>query len=360
MVVGVISLSFTVALGVFRQSASAATPKPIVSENSRPSPSPVPATSIDQPPNGDTFLGTVAQLSGTVAAILGGFVLAALLGISAERNSMVELLKERERSVDTLSKRLDEEQERRALSLRRLLTAWLRAAYRQEDEAPGQEEVLRRISDLHLGVSTADAISIADEYLAGRRQADAAIRSSSDEISVGAIRTFDLWFSRHSVGELDLGLLKDAFDRIVESIERQERLRDRTQRAQGPRGVVGNSGSSRGADLLTAAESGLQLWVQGPDAVAMRSLTEDLDRAKEMKVELAGKLSSMRLPSHLGLGIVVFCFSIVTGVIYPLCMMPSTNNSFTPTVDLFIKSCFAVQMASIVVYIWMVARSIRH
>jgi hypothetical protein len=343
-------------LGAAARPAGASALKASPSPSSSPLPSVQPPAEQQQP-NGDGFLGTVASISGTVAAILGGFVLAALLSISSERNSMTELLKERERALEALNRQLDAKQQQRDLSLRELLLAWLRAVYKGDD-SPDPGEVRRRIADLHLGTAGPGVSQAADDYMRSRMTADAAISSSLDDITAaGFPRSFNGWAARHSTEGIDLGLLRDAFDRAVDSIHRQERLAEGLQQRSLDSSLPASS--AREADSLTAAEADIRLWSYGPDAAAVRGLEDEITRAGVMKAELSDKLATLRLPSHLGLGVVIFSFIVITGVIYPLCLMPSTAASFTPAVDLFIKSCLGLQMIAIVGYIVFVARNLR-
>jgi hypothetical protein len=311
---------------------------------------------VDQP-SGDGFLGTVASLSGTVAAILGGFVLAALLSISSERNSMAELLKERDRSLSALISQVNARQQQRDQALRGLLAAWLRAAYQQDDEVPRCEMVRQRIASVHPGIAEAEAAEIAQDYVRSRRAADDLISSTMADIASAEYpRSFSSWVSRHpATNGIDSGLLKDAFDRALGSIERRERL---TAGYHSPRDSPQPSSSTPESDSLPAAEAAVRLWSYGPDAVAVQGLRDEVSRITAMKSDLSDKITAFRLPSHLGLGVAIFIFIVLTGVVYPLCLMPSTAASFTPTVSLFIKSCVGVQMIAIVGYILIVARSL--
>ena len=348
-------------LGMATSPSAAEALKPPPSASGSPSPSSRLSAQqqvSNQQPNADGFLGTVASLSGTVAAILGGFVLAALLNISSERNSMVELLKERERSSNALARQLDTQREENDRLLSRLLTDWLRAAYRHDSAIPSAEEILRRIDTL--GLSLADSFTnlIVDNYISNRKKADAAIQASRNDIAQDTdARSFDVWAARHPAAGMDLGLLRDAFERTVESVERQERLA-----SWPPAGVGGalQANSALRADSLIDAEAEIRLWFQSPASVALRRLQEDLAREVSMKDELSDRLATLRLPSNLGLGVAVFAFIVILGVIYPLSLMPSTPESFTPTVDLIIKVTVAAEMISIMAYIYVVARGIRH
>src|SRR5947209_5301662 len=61
--------------------------------------------------NPDALYSAVASVSGTVAAILGGFVLAALLNLASQRESKAELLRERRRTIGELQVRLRKQED---------------------------------------------------------------------------------------------------------------------------------------------------------------------------------------------------------------------------------------------------------
>jgi hypothetical protein len=300
------------------------------------------------------FLSTVAALSGTIAAILGGFVLAALLNVSSERNSLTELLRERRQVVEALEDDLALKTQEASQELTQLACHWLRLIYRRQDELPSATEVAARIRALVPKIWEHEAANLADWYLKERHTADQVMAMTISQISQDAdLRSFAAWSAKFSSASANPEYLDDAFERAVASVERQLRL-----------GGAGSSGSKpasdvalTGAESLASAELRLRNWSDSQSASEIARLELEVKRAKDYATDIQLRLSAKRLPSHLGLGLAVFLFNVAIGVIFPLSMMPEA--AYKPTVLLAVKVSVVAQACAIVGYMIYIAANIR-
>ncbi|MFI7080219.1 hypothetical protein ACIBO1_23245 [Micromonospora sp. NPDC049903] len=304
------------------------------------------------------FLGTVASVAGTVAAILGGFVLAALLNLSSARNSMSELLRERKRSTAALRNRWHEQNRQNDAALRDLLLSWLRLCYEDDDEAPPPADVRHRLHGLRVGQPAEYLHEIALTFVENRRAADALVADTIPDLDRNAdLRSFARWAVRHPHDDVDVDLVRDAFERAIESIRRRGNLTS-------PKSVSSGSPqqqeeAKRRGGALAALEIGLRGFRSGPMAATAAGLRDDLDRSEEALRELHDELTAFRLPSHLGAGVALFCFIVVIGVCYPLYLMPTTPADFTPTAEVLVKAGIVAQLVAITLYMWVLIRSVR-
>jgi hypothetical protein len=312
-------------------------------------------TVLPSVPDYNLLLSTVATLSAAVAAIIGGFVLAALLGISSDRNSLAELYEERKRTKSAIENGLALKEREAGEELRRQIYEWLRLTYRTQDDLPSAAELAVRIVALNLDMSTDAAGELAETYLRERKRSDAAVEATIPEIAQSTdLRSFAAWAARHLPTDANVEYLTDAFDRAVASIDRQRRL---SGTASNSSHSANQDAAARDAHSLAATELRLRSWHSGPLASDIRRLKNDLDRAEEAMSEAGLRLRSRRLPSHLGLGIAVFIINVGVGVVYPLSMMPAVSVHLEALRT--IKIGGVIQMCTIIFYVAFLAIRIR-
>ncbi|GHJ39842.1 hypothetical protein [Streptomyces sp. TS71-3] len=310
------------------------------------------------PPDPDDLLGTVVSLSGGVAAILGGFVLAALLTLSSERNSTVELLRERRRVTADLRTRLQQQTQANETALKRLLYSWLRLSHRLDDEPPGAAEAVRQLASLGTELTDAQLRELSDDFRRAWTAADDVVTGTARALARDPeLRSFSRWSARTAVpAGTDGDLLRDAFDRAVASVERRENLKSRPAATTEARA---RQDRARQAEEAAAAERRIRNWATDRAVQAAGEVRDELARARTSEQQTATELTTWRLPSHLGYGIVLFCFIVATGVIYPLLLMPTTPEAFSEASEFWVKMSVGGQCLATGLYLTLLALSVR-
>lgn len=270
----------------------------------------------------DTFLATVAGVSGTVAAILGGFVLSVLLTQRTESSRLRSRCQEILATIQRLSAELAAKQEQHDAVLRTQLTAWLRLVYRFRESSPSVDEVQRRVTGLGLGLDEQFLQDVVRRYVAMRSAADeAADRDYEDLLGDRKLRSFSQWLHKNE-GIADIDLMADAYWRVIGSVERFEDLGTPNHLIR----ARAEHFESTGSDDLASADQALRNWQSSVLPVSVA----ELERLREQNLadyrEVVAQLEPGELQSRVGFGFTVFCVMVVVGVAYPIWLMPAPKS----------------------------------
>ncbi len=306
-------------------------------------------------PNPDSFLSAMASVSGTIAAILGGFVLAALISLASERTSLAALVRERHRALQEAETRLSRQQQAHDLSFRMLLRRWLRVAYGQVEQLPDTDAIVGRLS--RLGIAVTEVVrQHVEQFSSDWNAANDCMLASRDQLlSHPESRTWANWIAHSPTKGLDVELLRDAFDRVVDSISRTEALRSTSPVAQRSRGQHHSSD----LDPLLAADLALRQWSDGPELASVTRSQEQIEHARQLLAESEQELVSRRLPPYLLYGMALFVFMVGVGVVYPLMLMPAQPKALSSASDLVLRGGLIGQSAAIVLYMGLLVHAIR-
>jgi hypothetical protein len=258
------------------------------------------------------FLASVAGVSGTIAAIVGGFILAALLALVAEKSQLVNARVEKVRALSE-SQHLQASLAKTAGSLaRRAVVGWL-AATHPEGEAQPIQEMAISIWKPELPLQHEWVRAAVDEYLTEQGKARTVVASQRSQIEHdGAVRGFLDWYAKLDPRpSVDVDYLRSEFEEAVGSAARRHGL-DSPPTAARVSPLHAHDRPTSPSFRELSVDPAMQELDRQSHIVHMR---------EEAVREASDALAAMSYPSHFVFGLVLFGGMGLGGVVYPLALM---------------------------------------
>lgn len=310
--------------------------------------------STQEPRNLEVYLQTLATISGATAAILGGFVLSALLSLSSEKRSLQARLAERSEALERIRATHGRASKAADQLLDGLLMDWVRARFRDAPEAVLLQDLDQDLRRLGLTEAAQAATAHAEEYIGQRNVARQIVQQDESLItSDSRFRSFERWEVLRESGGVSRDVLRDEFDRLVASIDRRETL----GRTIVPGSLAGLELRADG-DRLSDAVGALARWsASRPNSEEVR-LADELSRLESTVDELGAQVKALRAPGRLGIGLALFVVMIFGGVLYPIALMLSDDASLAVRHKVPVFAALAIELVGITVYMISVARDL--
>lgn len=299
-----------------------------------------------------SYLESLAAVSGTVAAIVGGFVLSAILTRDSERRAAYALLSERRAALAEIMQDIDDARHQAALGRRSAFLDWLRIRLEGCKELPDPADFNVELEGLGFGRYVDELSALAAVYLEQRELARALLKREEAAIAVDTrLRTFDRWLVQAGPIQVDRATLLHEYNATLDSIRRLELLKSSV--LPSVRVLADRDGTTAAvaSDIATRLGS-------APDEMRVVRLEADVRRVSQSVEEAEAQVGAMAPEGLLMIGLVLFAAMLSVGVLYPVSLLGFVGPTDQQAHAVPLLGSLLLQMVAVGLYAWKVRQRV--
>ena len=295
---------------------------------------------------------TIAQSSAAIVAIVGGFITASVLMLTAEKRSLAQQQADKKTRLEALksekARLLDSHETIRVQNFFNTM----RDVLTQEDGLPSLEELMQRHPDWDWDFNHEVLEREYSKLSKSRLEARQFIDLHSEKIDVTEDFTFDEWVAKHKldISTYDYYILEDEYGRVG---ERKQEVFLEEKRASGALAWLPSPRTPR-------VHVGMSLWEQrelGSIMDRLRNVGDEIFLVEREIANLDARLSTFSYPPYLRLGASILLLFAFFSIVLPVSLI--LKEVFSPEIKQVTFLFFMAGLVAVIFYIALLIRELR-